>query len=148
MAAQKGKDLLLKIDSNGLGNFITVAGLRARRIAFNAETVDITDADSAGRWRELLAGSGVQRVAVSGSGIFKDAASDASIRTRFFDGAIVEWQFVVPDFGTISTSPSSASRSSASRIGVRLTPKAEARSFSDNAAPGGISSATIWARSC
>ena len=38
---------------------------------------------------------------MSGSGIFKDAASDASIRTKFFDGAIVDWQFAVPDFGTI-----------------------------------------------
>ena len=45
MVAQKGKDLLLKIDSNGLGNFVTVAGLRSKRIAFNSETVDITDAD-------------------------------------------------------------------------------------------------------
>ena len=101
MAAQKGKDLLLKIDSNGLGSFVTVAGLRSKRIAFNSETVDITDADSAGRWRELLAGSGVQRAAISGAGIFKDAASDASVRTRFFSGAIVEWQMIVPDFGTI-----------------------------------------------
>ena len=74
MVAQKGKDLLLKIDSDGLGNFVTVAGLRSKRIAFNSQTVDITDADSAGRWRELLAGSGVQRAAISGSGIFKDAA--------------------------------------------------------------------------
>ena len=42
MAAQKGKDLLLKADSDGAGTFITVAGLRTRSIAFNAETVDIT----------------------------------------------------------------------------------------------------------
>jgi len=101
MAAQKGKDLLLKIDSNGLGSFITVAGMRSKRIAFNAETVDITDADSAGRWRELLAGSGVQRAAISGAGIFKDAASDASVRQKFFDGAIVDWQLTVPDFGRV-----------------------------------------------
>ena len=101
MVAQKGKDLLLKIDSDGLGSFTTVAGLRARRIAFNSETVDVTDSDSAGRWRELLAGSGVQRAAISGSGIFKDAASDASIRTRFFSGEIVDWQVIVPSFGTI-----------------------------------------------
>jgi TP901-1 family phage major tail protein len=102
MVAQKGKDLLLKIDSDGLGTFVTVAGLRSRRIAFNSETVDITDADSAGRWRELLAGSGVQRAAISGSGIFKDAQSDAAIRTRFFAGEIVDWQLAVPDFGTVS----------------------------------------------
>jgi len=42
MAAQKGKDLLLKVDSDGLGSFTTVAGLRSRTLAFNAETVDIT----------------------------------------------------------------------------------------------------------
>lgn len=101
MVAQKGKDLLLKIDSNGLGSFVTVAGLRSKRIAFNSETVDITDADSAGRWRELLAGSGVQRAAISGSGIFKDAQSDAAIRGHFFAGEIVDWQFVVPSFGVV-----------------------------------------------
>ena len=101
MVAQKGKDLLLKIDSDGLGAFVTVAGLRSKRIAFNSETVDITDADSAGRWRELLAGSGVQRASISGSGIFKDAQSDATIRSRFFSGEISDWQFAVPHFGTV-----------------------------------------------
>lgn len=49
MAAQKGKDLLLKLDSDGAGNFVTVAGLRARTLAFNAATVDVTDTESAGR---------------------------------------------------------------------------------------------------
>ncbi len=61
-----------------------MAGLRARRLAFNAETVDITDAASAGRWRELLGGAGVQRASLSGSGIFKDASRDATFRTLFF----------------------------------------------------------------
>ena len=101
MVAQKGKDLLLKIDGDGLGNFVTIAGLRARRLAFNSETVDVTDADSAGRWRELLAGSGVQRAAIGGSGIFKDAQSDALVRTTFFQGAIAAWQVVIPSFGTV-----------------------------------------------
>lgn len=102
MGAQKGRDLLLKLDENGLDNFITVAGLRTKRVAFNSETVDITDADSAGRWRELLAGSGVQRAAVSASGIFKDAASDAAIRARFFAGEIADWQLAIPDFGIVT----------------------------------------------
>lgn len=101
MVAQKGKDLLLKLDTNGAGSFVTVAGMRSKRIAFNSETVDVTDADSAGRWRELLAGSGVQRASINGSGIFKDAASDAEIRTRFFAGTIAGWQLIVPDFGTV-----------------------------------------------
>jgi TP901-1 family phage major tail protein len=101
MTAQKGKDLLLKIDSDGLGSFATVAGLRSRRIAFNAESVDVTDADSAGRWRELLEGAGVKRASVAGSGIFKDAAADETVRQVFFDGTIRDWQVIVPDFGTL-----------------------------------------------
>lgn len=100
MVAQKGKDLLLKVH-NGTG-YETVAGLRSKRLAFNAETVDVTDAESAGRWRELLGGAGVQRASVSGTGIFKDAATDALVRAAFFNGAILDWQIVIPAFGTVS----------------------------------------------
>ena len=100
MTAQKGKDLLVKI-ADGAGGFMTVAGLRTRRLAFNAETVDVTHAESANRWRELLDGAGVKRASVSGRGLFKDAASDALMRQTFFDGTIVAYQIVIPDFGTV-----------------------------------------------
>ncbi|GGD93735.1 tail protein [Aureimonas endophytica] len=102
MGAQRGKDLLLKLDASGGTSFQTVAGLRTKRIAFNAETVEITDADSAGRWRELLGGAGVQRASISGTGIFKDAASDAAIRQLFFEGRIGAFEVTVPDFGRIA----------------------------------------------
>lgn len=102
MVAQKGKDLLLKIDNGG--SFATVAGLRSKRLAFNAETVDITDAESAGRWRELLGGTGVQRASLNGSGLFKDQASDALVRSTFFSGSILDWQILIPAFGTITGS--------------------------------------------
>ena len=101
MSAQKGKDLLLKVDSDGAGTFITVAGLRSRSIAFNTETVDITHAESAGQWRELLAGAGVKHAKVQGAGIFKDAASDALVRSYVFAGTIRAWQVIIPDFGTV-----------------------------------------------
>lgn len=100
MVAQKGRDLLLKVD-NGTG-FATVAGLRSKRLSFNTQLVDVTDAESAGRWRELLGGAGVQRAAISGSGIFKDQASDALVRSLFFAGTIMPWQMVIPDFGKVS----------------------------------------------
>jgi TP901-1 family phage major tail protein len=102
MTAQKGKDLLLKVDSDGSGTFATVAGLRSRRISFNAESVDISNADSSDHWRELLEGAGVKRASVSGSGIFKDATTDATVRQYFFDGTIRDWQVIVPDFGTLA----------------------------------------------
>lgn len=101
MVAQKGKDLLLKADSDGLGSFETVAGLRTRSLAFNAQAVDVTDSESAGQWRELLAGGGVRTASVAGSGIFKDAASDETVRGLFFNGTIRDWQMIIPDFGSV-----------------------------------------------
>ena len=101
MSAQKGKDLLLKIDSDGLGAFTTVAGLRSRSLAFNADTVDITHQESAGQWRELLAGAGIRNARVTGAGIFKDAASDEIIRGVFFEGSIRRWRVIIPDFGRV-----------------------------------------------
>ena len=101
MAAQRGKDLLLKVDGDGLGTFTTVAGLRTRSLAFNTETVDITHQESAGQWRELLAGAGVKTARVSGAGVFKDGASDATVRDYFFNGIIRSWQIVIPNFGIV-----------------------------------------------
>lgn len=101
MVAQNGKDLLIKVDMLGDGTFQTVAGLRATRISFNAESVDVTSLESVGGWRELLAGAGVRSAALSGSGVFKDEGTDERVRQIFFDGEIPEFQVVVPDFGTI-----------------------------------------------
>ncbi|MCE9650576.1 MAG: phage major tail protein, TP901-1 family [Parvibaculum sp.] len=102
MTAQKGKDLLVKLDVEGTGVFSTMAGLRTRSLAFNARSVDITNQDSSGQWRELLAGAGVRSASVGGRGIFRDEASDASVRQVFFDAAIKSWRIVIPDFGTVT----------------------------------------------
>jgi TP901-1 family phage major tail protein len=99
MSAQKGKDLLVKIADGG--GYTTVAGLGTRRLAFNAETVDITHAESANRWRELLDGAGVKRASVSGRGLFKDESTDALMRQTFFDGTVVNYQIDIPHFGTV-----------------------------------------------
>lgn len=102
MTAQKGKDLLIKIgDGADPENFTTVAGLRATSLAFNAQTIDVTNSDSTDMWRELLA-AGVKSATISGSGVFKDAASDEAIRAAFFDQTLSNWQIAVPGFGTVS----------------------------------------------
>jgi len=103
MSAQKGKDLLIKIGDGGSPeSFTTVAGLRATALAFNAQSVDVTNADSANQWRELLDGGGVASAQISGSGVFKDASSDAALRTSFFAQALKNYQIVIPSFGTVS----------------------------------------------
>lgn len=101
MAAQNGKDLLIKIDMNGAGLFETVAGLRATRLSFNAESVDVTSLESLGGWRELMGGAGVRSATIAGSGVFKDAATDERVRQMFFDGLVPAFQVIIPDFGTV-----------------------------------------------
>ena len=101
MGAQNGKDLLIKIDMTGGGMFDTFAGLRATRISFNTETVDVTSLESQGGWRELLAGAGVKSASISGSGVFRDTTTDERARQIFFDQQVPDFQIIIPDFGTI-----------------------------------------------
>ncbi|MCK0166890.1 phage major tail protein, TP901-1 family [Jannaschia sp. S6380] len=101
MGVQAGKDLLLKVDQDGTGVFVTLAGLRATRLTFNAGSIDVTSTESAGGWRELLGGGGVKSAQVSGSGIFRDADTDARARQLFFDGEVPAFQVIIPDFGIV-----------------------------------------------
>lgn len=102
MTAQSGSDLLLRIGDGAIPQvFTTVAGLRSRNLSFNARTVDVTDSDSAGRWRELLSGAGIKSASIGGSGIFRDAASDSRVRAAFFSQTADSWQIVIPDFGRV-----------------------------------------------
>jgi len=101
MAAQRGKDLLLKVDSTGGGVFVTIGGIRSKSISLNQEQVDVSDGDSVNEWRELLANAGMRSAAISGSGVFKDSAGEEDVRGYFFAGTIVDYQIIIPDFGTI-----------------------------------------------
>ncbi len=102
MTAQRGKDLLIKIGDGGAPeNFTTVAGLRATSLVFNAQTIDVTNSDSADMWRELLAG-GVRSATIAGSGVFKDQASDEALRAAFFNQTLPNWQVAIPSFGVVS----------------------------------------------
>lgn len=101
MTVQSGKDLLIKIDIDDAGTFQTLAGLRATRIGFNAEMVDVTSLDSTGGWRELLAGAGVRSASLTGSGVFRDTATDQKAKDIFFAGQVTDYQVVIPDFGVI-----------------------------------------------
>lgn len=101
MTIQAGKDLLVKVDMTSDGQFETIAGLRATRISFNAEPVEVTSLDSNGGWRELLAGAGVRSAAISGSGVFRDEGTDERARQLFFDGLTPDFQIIIPSFGII-----------------------------------------------
>lgn len=101
MAVQNGKDLLIKVDMTSDGQFETIAGLRATRVSFNAETVDVTSLESQGGWRELLSGAGVRSAGISGAGVFRDEGTDERARQIFFDGETPDFQVIIPDFGIV-----------------------------------------------
>tara|TARA_Y100000385_G_C13012551_1_gene602373 strand:- start:343 stop:786 length:444 start_codon:yes stop_codon:yes gene_type:complete len=108
MAAQKGKDVLIKIDSSGTQT--TIGGLRSSSITLNDESVDITTKDSSG-YRTLLAGGGVNSISISGSGVFTDTATEGLMKDAYInqlhfeaDGSTAntpefeDYEFFIPDF--------------------------------------------------
>jgi TP901-1 family phage major tail protein len=48
-----------------------------------------------------LEGEGIKTARITGSGIFKDAASDETLRQFFFNGTVRDWRVIVPDLGTV-----------------------------------------------
>ena len=104
MAAQKGSALLMKIGNAGSPEtFTTIGGMRSTSLAMNDEMVDITNKDSS-RARTLLAQGGTNSMTVSGSGVFTDTASEATLKGKFDVSALTNYQFLVPDFGTFTGS--------------------------------------------
>jgi len=99
MAAQAGKDLLLKVRDDELpNNFIAVGGFRSNSFTINGEGVDITNKDSAG-FKELLDGAGVRSVTASGTGVFMDDTIFTQINTDVLAGSVKTWQVIIPGFG-------------------------------------------------
>jgi TP901-1 family phage major tail protein len=95
--------VVVKIGDGGAPEtFVVVAGIRARTIVLGAGLVDATTAASPGAWRELIAGGGTKRIEVAGSGVFKDAASDARMRAAFFAGDAPRLRLEVAEFGVLA----------------------------------------------
>tara|TARA_R110000787_G_scaffold99443_2_gene204005 strand:- start:725 stop:1135 length:411 start_codon:yes stop_codon:yes gene_type:complete len=103
MAAQKGRSLLMKVGSGSPVTYATIGGMRSTSIAINDETVDVTNKDS-GINRVLLANGGITSMAISGSGVFTDSASEALVQAAMGAGAFSAYQFLIPDFGTYTGS--------------------------------------------
>lgn len=101
MTAQAGQDVLVQIDLTGSNDFKTIAGLRASKISFNSQMVNVTNLGSIGRWRELIAGAGVRSASISGSGVFVDDETDGKMQELFFEGGLPNLKMRLPDFGDV-----------------------------------------------
>lgn len=101
MAAQKGRDILIKMgDGQPTETFTTIAGIRSRSVAINRENVDVTNSDSDTMWRELLADAGVRSMSVSGNGVYKSTAAEALVVTHMLTGTTHRnFEIIVPGLG-------------------------------------------------
>lgn len=95
--AFKGRDMLIKMDIATVDT--TIAGLRDTTLTINETEVDVTSKDDGGV-RQLLDGNILRSVAVSGSGVFKDAAVLASFRAAAMAGTHIDLTVVIPGDST------------------------------------------------
>jgi len=80
MAAEKGRDFILKVgDGTSSESFTTIGGAKLVGFAFAGENVDIMDKDDDG-WQTLLADAGKKSVTLNIQGVFKDSASEVTVR--------------------------------------------------------------------
>lgn len=101
MAGQKGNAFLLKRgDGQPTETFTTVGGFRTHTFTINDTEVDVTDKDSVGNWRELLAGAGILGATIGGSGPIKDTVEENNMLTDLTTQAISNYQVIVPGIGT------------------------------------------------
>jgi hypothetical protein len=69
MPASAGRDWALSILVSG--SYQSVGGLRTRSLSIDGTNIDVTTADSAGRFRELLPSAGVMSLDIDGSGVYQ-----------------------------------------------------------------------------
>lgn len=50
----------------------------------------------------MISGAGVKRANIAGSGVLKDALSDALMRAAYFAGDASTFQMTTPDFGVLT----------------------------------------------
>lgn len=102
MSYQKGSDMLLKADTDGAGTYVTIAAIQAKDLAIDGRPVDVTNQDSSNKWQELLAGSGIKSLKVSGRGVFDGSAVATTVVNYALNNTIRNWRVVVPVLGTFT----------------------------------------------
>ncbi len=99
MSASPGRSLLLRVNTSG-STFVTAGGLRTKQVKRATSKVDVTTADSTGRWQELLPGAAAQSLSFSASDFvwLNDTAYQA-FKTAFEAGTMLVCQIVYPGSG-------------------------------------------------
>jgi TP901-1 family phage major tail protein len=92
--------MLIKLGTAADGTLI--GGLQSTTITMNNKIVDISTKDTEG-WRELLEDGSLKFFSISCNGVFKDSATDATIRAHAFSNSIDTYTFIFPNNDTIES---------------------------------------------
>ena len=99
MSASPGRGLLLRVNTSG-STFTTAGGLRSKQVKRSTTKVDVTSADSAGRWQELLPGAAAQGLSFSASDfVWLNDAAYTAVKSAFEGGTLLQCQIVYPGAG-------------------------------------------------
>ncbi len=99
MPASPGKGLLLRVLTTG-STFVTAGGMRTKQVKRTVSKVDVTSADSSGRWQELLPGAAPQSMSFSASDfVWLNDAAYGAVKSAFETGTLLTCQIVYPDAG-------------------------------------------------
>jgi TP901-1 family phage major tail protein len=94
LVAQKGRDVLLKLNTTG-STYETVGGARTITITIGNTAVDVTNADDAGI-RKLLEGAGVNSISVKLQGIYVDDDAAGLVRADAMTNVHRNYKVTIP----------------------------------------------------
>jgi TP901-1 family phage major tail protein len=100
--SMKASLCILKKGTTAAGT--AIGAMRTIGLTLNGEMVDVTNADSTGKWRELLAGAGNISASISMAGVLKDTAAHAALITDFIAKTIDAYGVTVDTLGTFDGS--------------------------------------------
>lgn len=101
MPAYAGRDIAIQANITG-SSYTNLAGLKTKSLKLNGTQVDVTNSDSTGGWRELLAGAGISSLSVSGNGVFLDDAGFTFCLQACITKAVKLFNVIVPGLGTFN----------------------------------------------
>lgn len=90
--------MLLKIGTAAAGTLL--GGLKSTTFTMNNSVIDVSTKDTLG-WRELLEDGSLKFFSIACDGIFKNSATDATIRGYVFANSLNTFTFVFPNGDTI-----------------------------------------------
>lgn len=94
MAGQSGTTWALSVRTALTPIYTDLAGLRTRSFKINNNPVDVTTADSSGRWRELLGDTGTVELEIDAAGLYQKDAQGHLLPSLVVSGASTVFRLV------------------------------------------------------